>query len=99
MCGIFGIITKHGTVDPLSFASLGQANTIRGNRGFGGIVIANGSLSTYRYPQPFDEQKVELEGVQTALGHVRAPTGGQSDRLDEIHPFETSDLLLAHNGI
>ena len=32
-------------------------------------------------------------------GRCRAPTGRQSNDIAEVHPFETPDILLAHNGL
>jgi glutamine phosphoribosylpyrophosphate amidotransferase len=98
MCGIFGIIA-HTAIDSEQFTRLGHLNTERGNLAFGGIVIHPGQADVYRYATPFDGNKVPLNGSSIALGHVKAPTGSQSHNLTEVHPFETIDLLLAHNGL
>lgn len=98
MCGIFGIITQT-VVDPDRYAELGGLNTRRGNLAFGGLVGRPDAIRVYRYASPFDAARVELDGATLALSHIRAPTGGQSSDLDEVHPFETGDVLLAHNGL
>src|SRR5438045_593278 len=98
MCGIFGIISKT-TVDPAQYAELGQQNTERGNLAFGGLLKGKDGLTVYRYAMPFDASKIVFGDATVALGHVRAPTGGQSNNLAAVHPFETDDLLLAHNGL
>ena len=98
MCGIFGIITDQ-TVEAAQFDHLGMRNTERGNLGFGAFVSTPDHESVFRYTTPFDADKIPLIGANIALGHVRAPTGEQSDSIAAIHPFETRDLLLAHNGL
>lgn len=98
MCGIFGIVSNQ-QIDPALFRQLGQRNTERGNLAFGGLLHAGDECRVYRYAMPFDADKVDLSGVSMALGHVRAPTGRQSNAIEEVHPFETADLLLAHNGL
>ena len=98
MCGIFGIVSN-SRIDPAEFRALGQLSTARGNLGFGGLVVNRQGCDVYRYPIPFDAMKVPLQDAIIALGHVRAPTGGQSSNIAEVHPFETRDLLLAHNGL
>src|SRR5260221_13133789 len=98
MCGIFGIIS-HTAVDLAQFRHLGERNTERGNLAFGGLLRSDHNSRVFRYPTPFDADKVDLSGATMALGHVRAPTGRQSNSIKEVHPFETKDLLLAHNGL
>lgn len=98
MCGIFGIWSQNN-IDHSQFASLGDLNTRRGNLGFGTLIKGKNDLRVIRYATPFDAAKVQWEWADLVLGHVRAPTGGQSDNLAEIHPLETQDLLLAHNGL
>lgn len=98
MCGIFGFVSRsEQSVELLH--TLADANKVRGNLGFGGCFQSNGVLSTFRDPRPYARSGVPFERTTLALGHIRAPTGGQSDRLETVHPFETDDLLLAHNGI
>ena len=100
MCGIFGVLSDR-PIEPARFIHLGERNTERGNLGFGGLTWspAQASPRVFRYSTPFDPSKLALDGVHRALGHVRAPTGGQSDRIAEIHPFVSRDVLLAHNGL
>jgi glutamine phosphoribosylpyrophosphate amidotransferase len=98
MCGIFGIVSRR-SVDAEQFIRLGELNTQRGNLAFGGIVLHQDHVETYRYTTPFDGSKIPLDNTCIALGHVKAPTGGQSDNIAEVHPFENANLLLAHNGL
>jgi glutamine phosphoribosylpyrophosphate amidotransferase len=99
MCGIFGLLADR-VIDPALYIHLGLRNTERGNLGFGGLLRSQaGGLQIFRHATPFDPTRLKLDGRITALGHVRAPTGGQSDALAEIHPFESADFFLAHNGM
>ena len=98
MCGIFGIVSRQA-IEVEQFTRLGELNTERGNLAFGGLVVHKGQPEIYRYATPFDGKKVPLNDTLVALGHVRAPTGRQSNDIAEVHPFETADLLLAHNGL
>lgn len=94
MCGIFGVIG--GSL--AEYVQLGERNTERGNLGFGGL-FAVPSISVFRHAEPFDPARLPDTPAAVRLGHMRAPTGRRSDSLAEIHPFETPDLLLAHNGL
>lgn len=98
MCGIFGLWSQQG-IKHSQFTQLGDLNTRRGNLGFGALIRGKNSLHVIRHATPFDAEKIQWEWADLVLGHVRAPTGGQSDSLAEIHPLETPDLLLAHNGL
>ena len=98
MCGIFGFVSQHPT--PVSeFHALAENNTVRGNLGFGGCYLADDTLHAFRQPTPYNAPAVPFSETTLALGHIRAPTGGRGRNLAEIHPFESVDLLLAHNGI
>jgi len=102
MCGIFGVIAK-GSRQPIDYAQfrqLGAVNIERGNRAFGGLLIGE-TEQIFRFAHPYAPELIPLEAAQPhiALGHIRAPTGGQSEDVAEVHPFETRDLLLAHNGL
>lgn len=94
MCGIFGIVSQHPT-PAQSFIDLAQINRERGNLAFG--MWADGQL--IKQPHPFVPEMVTQTHIQKALGHIRAPTARQTNDPRAIHPFETSDLLLAHNGL
>lgn len=98
MCGIFGVITQD-IVRPEWVEMLGNLNTVRGNLAFGGVVWSPEFIRVFRFTEPFDFNKIELDGAKVFLGHIRAPTGKQSKDIREVHPFETSTLLLAHNGL
>ena len=102
MCGIFGVISSQ-TVDPGYFRAIGGLNTVRGNRSFGVLTVAaDGSIGTTHRLTPFQADQpdqVALENVQIALGHVRAPTDGNANDIMAVHPFQTPDLWMAHNGL
>jgi|GEM_PF-4941751 len=99
MCGIFGIISKND-VNPLPLAHIAQSNVERGNLGFGGVTYGwQNQLEIFRFTEPFNIGLIPLPRARAVLAHTRAPTGAQSDRIEEIHPFESQDVLLAHNGL
>ena len=97
MCGIFGILTAPGErVNTAVWTALGNLNTQRGNLGFGAWL---GNGQAHHYPHPFDAAKIPVETSPIALGHIRAPTGGQTNNPAELHPFQHGHLWLAHNGL
>lgn len=102
MCGIFGIIHT-AVVEAQAFYQLAQLNLTRGNLAFGYLTGRFGETdvetNVFRYPQPFLPNLVQFDEVQMALGHIRAPTGGQSPNERDIHPLEVTDAWLAHNGL
>jgi len=102
MCGIFGIVSKTA-VQPQQFRSLAEANRVRGNLAFGCLTAesSGGSWQTAvnRFAEPFRPEMVQLGDVPIALGHIRAPTAGQTKETAEIHPFHVDGLYLAHNGL
>jgi glutamine phosphoribosylpyrophosphate amidotransferase len=102
MCGIFGIVSKQW-VEPSSFIQLAESNQHRGNLSFGyltGVMHEEeGETAVFRHPHPFAPNMVQFESINLALGHIRAPTGGQTNRVEDVHPFASSDALLAHNGL
>lgn len=102
MCGIFGIISRQSIV-PDDFIRLAEANRNRGNLAFGylqGRVTDEGlATAVSRHAQPFTADLVRLPDVNLALGHIRAPTGSRSNRVEDVHPFAVEDIYLAHNGL
>lgn len=103
MCGIFGFVS-HQSRNVDLFHTLAEHNTVRGNLGFGGCYQAADQMVTFRRPIPFEREAVPFAETTVALGHIRAPTGGRisadlPNAERDIHPFQTTDLLLAHNGI
>jgi glucosamine 6-phosphate synthetase-like amidotransferase/phosphosugar isomerase protein len=98
MCGIFGIVSS-SPVSQESVHLLGESNTERGNLAFGALVITSQGYAVHRFTTPFDSYKVPLGEAKVILGHVRAPTGEQSDSLEVVHPFETNSIFVAHNGL
>ncbi len=104
MCGIFGILSKN-QVDYSQFFELGNLNTRRGNLSFGyltgkmGQDNAQNPVRVFRHNQPFQETLIAEENSNLILAHIRAPTTTQSTQLADVHPFETPDGYLAHNGL
>ena len=104
MCGIFGIISQK-QVDYKQFFELGILNTQRGNLSFGYLTGKMGQDNTldnvhvFKHIQPFQETRVAQENTNLILAHIRAPTSTQSTQLANVHPFETPDGYLAHNGL
>lgn len=102
MCGIFGLISTTA-VSQQRFIELAEHNRQRGNLGFGytvgTAVDRTFTLHTSRHPGPFDPATVAFSSARLALGHIRAPTAGQTTDLAAIHPFAAGDGLLAHNGL
>ncbi len=102
MCGIFGVLTEPAEqVDTAVLTALGRLNSQRGNLGFGAwLGDGKGAGQAVRFPHPFiDATSFPLENSRIALAHIRAPTGGQSKNLAELHPFQHENLWLAHNGL
>jgi glutamine phosphoribosylpyrophosphate amidotransferase len=97
MCGIFGIFSQ--AIDPAAFRALGELNTARGNRAFGVLMCDSTACAVVRWVSPFDANVVDMDRASAVLGHVRAPTDGRADDPAAVHPFETQDLYLAHNGL
>lgn len=97
MCGIFGIFAN--AIDPAAFRTLGELNTARGNRAFGVLTFDDSACTVTRRVGPFDTSAVDVSRAVIVLGHVRAPTDGRADDPAAVHPFETRDLYLAHNGL
>lgn len=109
MCGIFGIVSRQPVV-PDDFIHLAEANKHRGNLAFGylqGRLTDEGiETAVSRHPQPFTADLVQITpgNPSTALGslvlgHIRAPIGSRSNRVEDGHPFAVEDMYLAHNGL
>lgn len=102
MCGIFGIIHTE-RVKKSTFCQLAELNRVRGDLAFGYLTSridkVGGKTAVFRYPHPFNPDFVLFDDIQMALGHIRAPTSGQSNNVEDVHPLETVDAWLSHNGI
>ena len=98
MCGIYGIFNRPGSSS--DHRELLALNRVRGDLG-GGLVSFNNDNSyrqVLRSTCLADVNEARNRG-NVVLGHVRAPIGGQTDTVDFLHPFETADFMLAHNGL
>lgn len=106
MCGIFG------TFDRDEFRHLLYLNKERGAAAVGICRIAKDPnvvhvekhfLSEFDEDDWFDRDTTLHKWFKNYdtyyLGHVQAPTEGQEIDLKEVHPFELSHLVWAHNGI
>lgn len=77
-----------------------EANRVRGDLGCGWVNFA-WNQSYYQVTRATDTDQLHRNNWNgnVLLGHVRAPTGGQTNTVRELHPIETRDFLLAHNGL
>lgn len=109
MCGIFGIVSRQPVVSK-DFIHLAEANKHRGNLAFGYLHsrLTNEGIETAvsRHPEPFTADLVQITPSNSSitlgsliLGHIRAPTGIRSNRVEDVHPFARQDMFLAHNGL
>ena len=108
MCGIFGIFSSAPIPDvateTLKFINLNKG---RGAAGLGLTVIRQGGVpTTYKTvgdppTTPGELPFVADDPVTVVLGHLLAPTNGDSVTLDRLHPIEdpAHRFLLAHNGM
>ncbi|HSH03376.1 MAG TPA: hypothetical protein VLL52_12720 [Anaerolineae bacterium] len=82
------------------FCQLASANLHRGNLAFGYAYGERGeTLQVKRFGRPFAPELVVWAEATLALGHVRAPTAGQTDTEGHIHPLASERFYLAHNGL
>ena len=110
MCGIFGIITND-TADWALFSHLAEQNKVRGNRAFGYLTLHKEAgpsseqtaeqvnIEIVRHTTPFEPGLITATPARLILGHICAPTGGRITSLEQVHPFETHNGYLAHNGL
>jgi glucosamine 6-phosphate synthetase-like amidotransferase/phosphosugar isomerase protein len=97
MCGIAGSFNRE------SAYRLYQSNLERGRYSVGLHIVygrKDGVVShTLKREKPLALADVPAGGVQY-LFHSRAPTSNTTEfNIDETHPFEAIDVLVAHNGI
>lgn len=94
MCGIFGLFV-HSDADWQQ--QLIAANEHRGS--LGGGCVAYGPAHTYLdYVRSFYPARL-TRTADIWLAHTRAPTGANNHDLSELHPIESKDFFLAHNGL
>lgn len=97
MCGIFGSIADEVRQHVIN--ELALACSARGDRGFGAFIQGEGMQQVARFCEPYNALKITTQGATVALFHSRAPTGTQSSTWRHIHPFESRNFLVAHNGL
>lgn len=106
--GYFGVVQNRPGVDPSLVRELLESNLSRGDRSWGLYCWSPSRSMVLRSTEKWDpytlhipgtlDQGTDISWAQVVLGHVRAPTSGES-RLLDTHPFETERFLLAMNGI
>jgi glucosamine 6-phosphate synthetase-like amidotransferase/phosphosugar isomerase protein len=100
MCGIFGAIASEGREIPSTvIRDLASWNSERGDLGFGAFIINKGQRMLGHWSEPFNATRFSVAGARVALFHTRAPTHGQTNAWQCLHPFEGRTTLLAHNGL
>lgn len=99
MCGIFGHIGTKADGEVLN--SMLKSNIDRGDCGWGFAAWSPTKVFQYKTSeQPHrDLYLYDIALLSMSMFHVRAPTNGQNDDVDAIHPFDTERFWFCHNGI
>ena len=101
MCGIIGIYKQDelDRVDKDLFIKLMIENSKRGDSAFG-ILSENGIIKQIKsFNRNIIKNIIYNLDTKFLLGHIRAPTEGTDNNIENTHPFVTEDFILAHNGI
>ena len=108
MCGIIGVIGGESIVSEL----YGGLRTIQ-HRGqdSAGIITFNGNkfhrkrglgLLTDVFGRSKDSEVVfeylNAENTYAGIGHVRYPTIGKANNIEDVQPFDNSCMAITHNG-
>lgn len=101
-CGIFGIYSKGSeNVAPYIYRGI-QRQQHRGQDAAGITVDDNGNVQTKKALGLVTEvfSKADLKGMKgsVGIGHVRYPTMGVHDDVDQAQPFVKDGVALASNG-
>ncbi len=112
MCGLFGFAATE-KLSGLNYKNLaewlhdaGVASVLRGEDSTGLGFVSKNKVSILKIPVAsptfFGLQRVmselnSLVGTEVCIGHTRYATHGKVN-YDNAHPFEVSNILLAHNG-
>ena len=111
MCGIVGIISKHGSFPFFTeklFVNLLRGDTIRGDDSTGvfGVTknghsdILKGNTDGYLFTRTKQYQKFEKRighEYRIIVGHNRSATFGEVTA-ENAHPFREKHIVLVHNG-
>lgn len=104
-CGVFGVFSKNNVnTAHLTYYAL-YALQHRGQESAGISVFSNGSISTFKgmglVSDVFTPENLEKLKGNTAIGHVRYSTTGES-RVENAQPldnrFKLGQIAIAHNG-
>lgn len=104
-CGVFGVFSKNNAATAhLTYYAL-YALQHRGQESAGISVFSNGSISTFKgmglASDVFTPENLEKLKGNTAIGHVRYSTTGES-RVENAQPldnrFKLGQIAIAHNG-
>jgi hypothetical protein len=111
MCGLSGIVVTDPSLIPIEmmkviFSLLMEENDDRGGHSWGawgsGITPVRGLGRYFSNPTPLHEHLEKFtyqpEGLTYLFGHTRFGTHGEKS-IDNAHPFEVGNLVLAHNGV
>ena len=94
MCSIIGSYDKDKFIELLTL------NRYRGSFSYSLTLYSEQEICTFK---DFDSFNIDLldhaKPGDYLLGHCQAPTNGLVRDFDRIHPYETINLRLLHNGI
>lgn len=98
MCAIFGYVSdKPIELNLQQLLDIGELNVKRGNQSFGYLGIADKGFVIGRHNLQFSNKMnlSFLKSCNIVLFHLLSSTGTEK----RIHPFETDQLVFAHNGL
>ena len=110
MCGIVGLIARHGTLPFYAeslFTNLVMMDTIRGPDGTGVFGITSsghvdsqkGNTDGYVFTRSkqYQDFKARIRDYRIVVGHNRKATVGATSA-ENAHPFRERHIIMVHNG-